>query len=690
MRKNKNKNLSENIITVSRRIDWPISTWLVIGLLVLNAILAWPMLRDGFSRYIESIEGAHLVNAAWILHKGGSWNDLWYFGFPAHLTYPPLLPNLIAWVSGLFSITITHAYRLSIGGLIWLIPLGIYLFAVELTKRKTIGALAALMFMIMPNIAYFLIPEVQTVPTSVGWVPYHWVVFAQYGEGPHVAAIFFMMISATFFLRTLDSRSRVNIAGSALFLALTMLTNLFAGFALILILIILQIARMFVYVFDVPWRRLLLIGIIGYGMTAFAFDLTFIKSILASSYIHPENAMHWPPFMVIFFILIFIIIPLTLLGYHMVMGKDKYYPLLAMTMWAGLFLLVAAVYYYFGYNLVTQPNRYLHEAQIGTVILIAMGMTFLIDNARQTIHEEERATKYILVGLGILVFIFAPSYSYLKNPGWIIKPQTMDYSYEKEIADRLNEIVDTDRGERAYLTGTPSFWLNVFSPVPQIRGGADNAQPNPWWADAAYQINKSDNENLTKAWLNLLNVKYILVNYPESGTHYVDYENFDRFANWSVADEFAEGGFKLYQVPDSNLSLFSVIKVADIAPLLDFSKNDSQSVIDLANLFNQADNQRVKYEKINAGHYRLTIDDLQANEVIVFKMNSDERWRAMGPDDNYQIETVGPNFMMIRPGVTGEAVIDWQVGTTKSEIAGQLLTLITLLLTVNWLIREKK
>lgn len=681
------KKTTSNVVTIERKNHWPTSVWLIAGLLLLNGILAWPMLQDGFTRFIESIEGAHLVNAAWILENGGEWNNLWYFGFPAHLTYPPLLPNLIALIADNFDLTVSHAYRITVGVLIWLIPLGIYLFTRELTKRKTIAVLASLMFIVMPNIAYFIIPEVQTTPAAMGWIPYHWVVLAQYGEGPHLSAILFMLLAATFFLRSLDCRSKINVVATATFLALTMLTNLFAGFALILILVILQLGRMFVYVFDLNWRRMGLIGLLAYGITAFAFDYTFIKSILLSGYVHPENTMNWPPFLVVFFVLLFLIAPITLLVYHQVAGKDKYYPILTMIMWTGLFLLVAVVYYYFDFNLVTQPNRYLHEAQIGAVILVAMGMTYLIDNAQNTFEEEERFTKHLLLTLGIFTFILAPSYNYLKNPHWIIQPQSMDHTYEKQMAERLHEIVDIQREERVYLTGTPAFWLNVFSDVPQIRGGADNAQPAPVWADASYLINKSDNENLTKAWLNLLNVKYILVNYPESGTYYVDYENFDRFTNWTVVEEFAEGGFKLYKVPDGNLSVFTVVKTEELDELTPL--DDPAKVLKLAELFNRSDNSRLGYEKLSNGHYQLIASDIEPNESIVFKMNYDERWQASMNDNHFEIRTVGPNFMAINPKSGEEMEVDWTIKQSKWEIVGMILSLVTLTAIIYWLIKKE-
>ncbi len=447
---------------------------------------------------------------------------------------------------------------------------------------------------------------------------------------------------------------------------------------------------MFIYVFDMNWRRTTLIGLLAYGLTAFAFDYTFIKSILLSGYIHPENTVNWPPFLVIFFVLLFLVVPVTLLVYHMVVGKDKYYPLLTMLMWAGLFLLVAAMYYYFDYNLVTQPNRYLHEAQIGTVTLIAMGMTYLIDNARATDHEEERFTKHLMIIIGIFTFIFGLSFNYLKNPHWIIEPQTMERSSEKEIAQRLDQIVDADKGERVYLTGTPAFWLNVFSDVPQIRGGADNAQPSPWWADASYVINKSDNEELTQAWLNLLNVKYILVNYPDSGTYYIDYENFERFDDWPIVDKFTEGGLKLYEVPESNISLFTVLNTNDLEKAKTLDKNDSESVIELAKLLNSADNSRLHYEKLSAGKYNLMIDDLSSSETIVFKMNADERWQADINENQYDIETIGPNYMAVTPKTSGNIQITWSVAQSKWEIIGWIITLLTALSIIKWLIKEEK
>ncbi|MFA4930933.1 MAG: hypothetical protein WC570_03665 [Patescibacteria group bacterium] len=694
--KNKTKKtkdqIEKTIISPMGKKNVPIHIVLIGVLLLLNGLLIYPLFLDGFSRFIENIESAHITNAKFVLeHLGINWNNVWYFGFPTHLTYPPLVPYLIALVAKIFSLGVNHSYRIVTAIFVFFTPLSIYTFIYYLTNRKTTAFLTSLMYILLPSIAYLFIPQIVSLPSIAGYPPYQWIIFAQFGEGPHLVALFFTPLAALYFIKSYREPDITNYILAAVFVALTMLANLFAGFALMVILALVILGKLATYTQDINIKRLIFIGLLSYALTAFYFDYSFIQSILESSYIHPENAVHLPPFLIMFVAILFGILPLALFLRHKLMGNDNNFKWFLMLGWMIVFLGVAMVYYHTGYSLVTQPNRYLPEAQIGFVALLAMLITALIDFVRRQYSGRAGYIVHTAVIIGTFVVIYALSFQYITNPYFLIKPVTMDTTHEYQIAQWFDENIDGRSGERAYLTGTPAFWLNVFTDTPQIRGGADNAQPNPWWADIAYQINKGDDPALVKAWLQILNIKYILINYPESGTHYVDYENFGRFADYPLAAEFADGGFKILTVPDSQLALFSINNVIkyDRQGMIK-NKVDNAGILDFAKLINEGDHDRISYVMNDPGYYQIEATNLQADESIIVKTNYDIRWQAVSDQgQKLTIQPIGPNFIEIKPNIDGDLSFTLQAIPAWSEYLGIVITLIAVLLS-GWLLYQRR
>ncbi len=666
---------------------------LIAILLVISGILVYPLLLPGYSRFIENIEGAHLVNARYVLeHFGANWNNLWYFGFPVHLTYPPLVPYLIALLSYLTKIDVSYSYRLVTAFFVWLTPVSLYALVYFLNKKKTTAFLASLMYIVLPCVAYFFIPQIAGGPSIGGYPPYHWIIFAQYGEGPHLVSMFFLPLAVLFFIKSYQFPDMKNYILASLFIALTGLSNLFGAYALLIIILLAVLGKIAIYTFNFNFQRLFFIGALAYCFTAFAYDFNFVQSILLSGYIHPENSIHLPPMLVVFLSFIFGILPLALFLRHKMIGNDDNFRWFLIGAWTLVFLIVATVYYYSGFSLFSQPNRYIPEAQMGFVVLAAMLFTKLLQYISQKYQGIKKHSLYVIAKVAIFISILILSSGYLTRPFFFILPNTMDHSAEYEIATWLNQHIDLKTGDRVYLTGTPAFWLNVFSDVPQIRGGADNAQPNPWWADISYQINKGDDSQILRSWLKILNIKYILVNYPQSGTHYVDYENYERFDGLTEVTKFADGGLVLLTDDSYTPSLFSIIDPAG-KKFTDqiSSKTNTEAINAFADLLPNQPDSRLSYQIIDSDHYQVDVNNLKPTEKIVFKMNYDSRLTAI--DQNGQkvkIETVGPHYVAFTTNNLDSSTIHLTYGTNKSFILGVIITTLGVLVAAVLLASRRK
>lgn len=687
----KKQTITKLITPVPPSLKW---TNLAIGLLLimLQTILLYPLFLNGYSRFVENIEAAHLANAQYLLnHFSEEWNNLWYMGFPVSLTYPPVFPYLIATISYLSQISITHVYRILTAIFMILTPYAIYLFTFYLVKRKTTSFLASLFYILLPNIAYLFIPQIISHTLLAGFTPYRLIAFTQYGEGPHLASLFFIPLAAMYFIKSFRQPDVKNYVLASVFIALTLLTNLFGGISLLIILAIIVLGKMAIYLFNFNYRRLFIIGLLSYLLTAFVYNYDFIQSIFSSTYIHPENATNWPPFLTIFIAVLFLILPATLLIKNKMMGNDSNFKWFVVGLWTLTFLVIPIVYYHFGYSLISQPNRYLPELEIGFAILLGMLVTILWDIFEAKKNQPAMIKKIVAISFTFIALLLV-SYSYISKPFYLIRPQSMSNSYEAEIADYLANKVDATTGERVYLTGTPAFWLNAFAEIPQIRGGADNAQPNPWWADAAYQINQGNDAKLAKSWLNIMNVRYILVNHPASGTHYVDYANYERLQDYSSVASFADGGFELLEVPDGNLSLFVQVNQTahNYTPQIE-SKTDFNNINRFAEMLNSADLNLVKYQIISPSKYTLQTENLTAGDVIIFKMNYNPRWQAVDQFGHHlKIESIGPNFIKITPQTTGQVSINVYYQSNWIDYLGYTLTALTLIFIVIMLYHRRR
>ena len=88
-----------------------------------------------------------------------SWMPFWYFGFPFHIFYTPLLPMLEAFAHIMFNIPFLQSYRLFTGIAFIAAPIGVFLLGWQLSRTVIGGLISGLLYLIGPTLFYFLLPE---------------------------------------------------------------------------------------------------------------------------------------------------------------------------------------------------------------------------------------------------------------------------------------------------------------------------------------------------------------------------------------------------------------------------------------------------------------------------------------------------------------------------------------------------
>ena len=643
-----------------------------LGLALLNAVVVFPLFTGEYTQYMGSIEAASLSNARFIDEHWPyvGWNPLWYLGFPFHLFYSPLLPYLVAAVHKLpLLLSIPAAYRFVTAVAYVLGPVTLYLFVRYLMKRELTAVLAALAFSLMPSFVY-VIGEVRADALATGYAPWRLIVMTRYGEGPHIAALTLIPLAALFFLHALKRPSFTSYVIAALAVTAIALMNWIALFALVLILAVILVSEMLL---GEPGRKVIsafVISLVAYGLSAFWLNVPFIKASLSFGQTSTSSLDTPLP-------LLIIAIPLLAgICVFIFSGKPERQKFFIPAAWFAIFAVIVVGAYLFDVGFVPQPIRYGPELNMAACIVGAMIITALYDRFRAGASEVGKAARQGLVAV-VVVAIIAISLPFLRAAGDVTQANA-DISQTSEY--RVSQwLEDNGEGERVYATGTHGFWLNAFSNVPQVRGGVDFAAVNPWWDHVVYQINNGADGQLAVMWAKALNVRYLVVNFPDSEVVYKDFVHPDKF-DGLLPERFSYGGDVVYEVPtDSpepvqlvNLSRFQALP--SIENVLD---RDSLEAYVLA----VESSEGVDASSLQVdGSARMTITaDLAPGQGLLMRTTYDRGWTARAEGTKVDLSPDPVGFMLLEPQAPGRQEIVLEYHEPSDVRLGYLITAVSVL-----------
>jgi hypothetical protein len=179
------------------------------------------------------------------------------------------------------------------------------------------------------------------------------------------------------------------------------------------------------------------------------------------------------------------------------------------------------------------------------MIEIEVGIALLLSSVR--IGEiREIGVIRVMGGIGLLAFpllLTVGIYYRLGSPDLL----NAELPSGLEGLTKLEQLVGDS--QRVFLSGTPVFWSNLN----QVRGGRDEIAQNPIWGMAAYQIREGADEKLTRDWLKVLGVSYVLVHSDSSPEFYHDFENLPK---WEKVGQviWGQGGDTIYNIEGNSLA----------------------------------------------------------------------------------------------------------------------------------------
>lgn len=636
--------------------------------MVLNVAVVYPLFQGQYTQYTSSVEPVYMAVARFIAQHPPcpTWNPLWYGGYPFRIFYTPMLPYTLALLHVITSLSIPAAYRLITASLYVLTPVTWYALVLCLTKRRITAIVVALAYSLLPSFVY-LIPEVRNVAQGFGYAPWRLLVLMLYGEGPHTCALAFTPLAALFFLRALREPKLANYLGAAFSMGLVALINFVALFALGIILVAILVTEM---VADEPTKKLksaVISVVLAYGLSAFWFNLSFIKASFSfgtgSQVLHNLVAI-WP--------LLLLLLPLSGVLFVASSGRHKLQPLLLASLWLATIGLIVFCWYGFHWVLAPQPNRYMPELDMAFTLLLGLAVTWMYDLLAS---RRRRAAPAILAAVGLIVLMVILAFPFLRASRIITRPRsgivdTVEYQIARWLAER------TEKHERVYVTGNTTFWLNLFSDVAQVRGGLDQSGTNPWWEHAAYQINAGEDGSLVVLWAKTFNVRYILVNYPESPDPFHDYVHPEKLEGL-LEPVYSKAGSVIFEVPSGSGGLVQLVDLGRLRALPAIENGaDKESLQAYVDVVESGRNAFYTIDSVD----RISIDaEVRPGEAILVKVTYDSGWRASAARTALRVRPDPLGFMIIEPDSPGEYEIILQHGRVWDEWVGYVVTALTVL-----------
>jgi len=614
----------------------------------LNLLLSFPLFSGEYTHHMRSIEPAFTSDARFILENYPhiNWYPLWYLGFPFHLTYPPLVPYLTALLCTVSGISTARSYRVLVAFAYLFCPVTFYFFAERLMKSRFWGLVCALAYTLFPSSYYLFFPD--AAQRLQGFPSVRLVNLALYGEGPHTIGLAITPLAALFFLEAVGKPRPRNYVLAAVSVAAVALVNLVAFFALAVVLAVLLLVELSRGAsLNVAWRAFICLSL-AYGLVAFTYDLSFTR---ASAAFGEQGTSTWG-----WLGALLLLIGLILVA-RLAIKPGRAWAV-GLTWVAGFGGVIFP--YFLGLTVAPQPWRYIPELDMGIALLIGMAARFL---------SQGRALKKFLLGTVVIVALVNSVLSW--GAGWsMAQPnENIANTAEYRVAVHLKSLVS--QGERVYTTGSTAFWLNVFTDIPQVRGGSDQGATNRWWADVKHEVNTGEDSHTSIQWLKALNVRYVVVDFPNASTAYKDYVYPFKFEG-RLEKLFHWGGVAVYEIPLSNSAWVQVVS-SEVAGQLRPIRGvlDREGLGDYLGLVeNSTANGTVEYIVENPDEIRLTVMGCSGRESLLVKSTFDPRWRATVDGVDVPIEKIGPDFMLISPRRAGSYEIELTCTRSASEVVG--------------------
>ncbi|MGA3098578.1 MAG: hypothetical protein ABSF25_19165 [Bryobacteraceae bacterium] len=522
-------------------------------LLAVNVVIAGSLFGVEYSAYNNSIEGTFIAIPRFMARHPGEWKwwPLWNCGTPFETAYLPFTHWMVAALALLTRLSAARSFHIVTAAIYVSSALAVFWMALELSRKPAASFVAALAYSCV-SVSALLVPAIGAdAGGMLNLRRLQTLVF--YGESPHTAALALLPVAVVCFSRALaanGARWKI-LAGVAA--ASAALCNAFGIVILSAALLCLLLAFP-----GRPWWKapatMAAIGAAVYCWISPWMSPAMIRAIQANASTTGGDFRYTTASWIALAILTagFLLLWLALRrakapAYLQFFALFGYVP-------TGIVL----AWYWCGVAILAQPTRYQIDMDLALPLALVFAGAALLDRLPRRPRTVVLAAVAAALALQTVhAAIYAHGLIRSVDPA-----QLGEYRVAKWMDEHLH-------GQRAFISGSGSFWYNDFTENPQFHGGHDQHIVNTFIPIATYAIYSDENAGAHAAedsifWLKAFGVGAIHVPGPESSDYYkAGFVHPFKFEG-VLPLLWRDHGDSIYQVPLRSPSLAHVMPAAAI------------------------------------------------------------------------------------------------------------------------------
>ena len=627
--------------------------WLLPAILfVFNAWLIRELFSLEYGLYMSSIESTYMALGRHIIEK---WPDLawfryWYAGLPFENAYPPLLSFLVAGWAVIRSCSPALAYHQLIAVAYCLAPVTLYLLATHLGTNRFVAFIASGFYSLVSPSA-LLVREIQ-IDLGTPWRPRRFQILFSYGEGPHETSLMLLPLAVIAFDRAIQRPTLARIGIAAILAAAVASTNWLGAFSLTMALLCLFFVRGFsrvslltaalagvvAYCSVCAWLPPSLVGVIRTNSSRLATGYSAVGTLLP----------------------LFVCVVLLLFGLrrmHRALRLSSSTLFFVSTV--IIFVPVVLGMFWYRVEFLPQPTRYQLEMDFALVFAV----TLVIGQI------AERFGRIALAVVGALA-ILPVWHQIAASREWIsaaTRPidvkQTLEYQLAGWFKERKPE-------GRVYLSGSTSFWLNVWADTEQLEGDFNNGIVN-WNAVYAEDAAMKGSAEATLAWMKALGVRHIEMTGGRGRNAFSFIKDPGKLAGL-LPVERREPGNVIYALPMPVAGLAHRVSRSDLVTVPPKHYLDLAQVRQYVAALEREQPAGISFRWLNEHAFELATQ-ADVRGVVSVQETWAPGWRATVDGRSQKLERDGLGFMVVEPECSAPCRIRFEY---KRPLAPVVITIL--------------
>jgi len=652
------------------------------ALFAINAYLCHELFGTEITKQTGSIEAAFISFSRWLMDHAGDWRwfPMWVNGIPVRQVYNPALHVTIAELAKIVGWTTPHAYHFVTAAAYCLGPVTLFWLCYRATYNLGLAILAgALYSLISPSV--FLFPALRA--DLGGWLfARRFQTLVVYGEGPHMTDLMMLPLAIWLVDEAVTGRKWFFVLAAPFGLAALVLTNWTgttgASFAFAAYSLSKFGAEKTGGSRPAHWPTLVGIGVIAYLFASPWVPPSLIRSVQAST--AGMDTVASPTSKV----LLVLALGLVIAGFHF--GFSRY----RTQSWARFFVyyalisgLVVGAKTLFGLSLVPIGYRFHLELEMALAGVIAYGAVY----AGRRLPRRAR-----IVALCVLAIAGAVQVrNYRRYARRITEPvdfpKTVEYKMAEWFASNMKD-------QRVFAPGTVSYWMNLYSDVPQFFGCCDQSVRNEEVRIATYVIYSGDGTGdrdgeIATTWLKAYGVHAVGVAATGSSQLGQPYHNPHKF-DGLLPEGWRDGESVVYRIPGQTDSLAHVVSRSEIVTAHPVNGVDVGPLLPLVAALereNKKPDGGASLRWINSHEFEITAQT-GPDETLFVQETYDPGWRAVESDRELKVVPDALGLMTIEPGAAGRHVIRMQYGSSREDTLARGAHFAGVLLLLGWAVRR--